>query len=155
MSSIPVAARSGSGMPRVPLAFVAVALLLAIGVGVVVGARAFATTAPVIADTSAPVKHHSGTPPAPRVAPMTEYRQVVANLAAAEARHDFAAQHRFESQLDKLLTPQLIGTIYQQREQLLAALAESDRDSHAALITRELGKLCGAAAVKAQLAFCN
>ena len=141
-------------MPRIPLAFVVVALLLSVGVGVFVGARAFATSTAVVADTSAPVKHHSGTPAA-RVAPMADYRQLVANLAAAEQRHDFAAKARFESQLDKALTPALIGKIYQERERLMAALAAADRDSHAALITRELRGLCGAEAVKAELEFCN
>jgi hypothetical protein len=141
-------------MPRIPLAFVAVALLLAVGIGVVVGARAFATTAPVVAEKSAPVKHHSGTP-APRIASMANYRQLVANLAAAEQSNDFVAQTRFEAQLDKMLTPALIGKIYQEREQLMAALAAADRDSHAALITREIRGLCGAEAVKAELVFCN
>jgi hypothetical protein len=158
MSSIPVAAQPGSAMPRVR-AFVAVALLLVIGVGVGVGARAIATTAPAVAETTTPVKHHAGWPAtrvAPAaVAPMTSYRQLVANLAAAEARHDYAAQARFQGQLDEALTPALIGKIYQERERLMAALAAADRDSHAALITRELRDLCGATAVKAELEFCN
>jgi len=37
----------------------------------------------------------------------------------------------------------------------MAALGSANRDSHAALITREIAKLCGPAAVKAQLDFCN
>ena len=141
-------------MPRIPLAFVAVALLIAVGVGAFIGARAFATTAPVVADTSAPVTRHAGGPPA-GVAPMANYRQVVANLAAAERTYDFAARSRFEAQLDQMLTPTLIGEIYQERERLMAALAAADRDSHAALIVREIRGLCGAEAVKAELAFCN
>ena len=145
-------------MPRIPLAFVALALLIAVGAGAFVGARAFSTTTPV-AETTTPVKHHSGWPTtrvAPAVvAPMATYRQLVANLAAAEARHDFAAESRFQTQLDQMLTPSLIGKIYQERERLMAALAASDRDSHAALITRELRGLCGATAVKAELEFCN
>jgi hypothetical protein len=156
MSSLPVAARPGSAMPRIPLAFVVVALLLAVGAGAILGARAFSTTAPAVADTSAPVKHHSGTPAAAaRATTIGDYRQLVANLAAAEQRHDFAAKARFEGQLDKMLTPALIGKVYQERQRLLAALAATGRDSHAALITRELQGLCGASAVKAELEFCN
>jgi hypothetical protein len=145
-------------MPRIPFGFVALALMLAVGIGVVVGANAFATAArqTAVAPITPPARIHAA-PLAGTSRPtmIVTYRQVVANLAAAEERHDFAAQARFESQLDELMTPAVIGKIYQERERLLAALAASDRDSHAALITREIAKLCGPAAVKAQLTFCN
>jgi hypothetical protein len=159
MSSASVVARQGSALPRVPLGFVAIAIALAVGIGAVVGANVVRTSPqqPAVAQTTTPVKHHPGTP-AGKPAPMVAYRQVVANLAAAEARHDFAAKYRFEQQLDKLLTPAVIGTIYQQRNQLRADLetASEYHDSHAqAMFSYRLGKLCGAAAVRAKLDFCN
>jgi hypothetical protein len=159
MSSASVVARQGSALPRVPLGFVAIAVALAIGIGVAVGANVVRTSPqqPAVAQTTTSVKHHPGTP-AGKPAPMVAYRQVVSNLAAAEARHDFAAKYRFEQQLDKLLTPAVIGTIYQQRDRLRDDLqtAIEFHDTHAqAMFNNQLSKLCGAAAVRAKLDFCN
>ena len=143
--------------------FVAMVLVVGLVAGVAIGALAVrATTAEaVVADvgvtTSQPrVGPMAGTrAPAAAVEPMANYARIVAGLSAAESRHDFAAKARFESQLESALTAETIGLIYQKHERLMAALADADRDSHAALITRELAKLCGPAAVKAQLDFCN
>ena len=92
---------------------------------------------------------------APKPAPIVRYRQIVANLAAAEAHHDVPAIARFRGQLDDVLTPALIGTVYQEHERLMAAIAADGRDSHAALLVRQLQALCGPASVKAQLEFCK
>ena len=56
----------------------------------------FATTHQAPAVTTSQVKHHSATPPgalAAKADPIIRYRQVVANMAAAMVRHDFAAQY--------------------------------------------------------------
>src|SRR5262245_6588639 len=159
MSSATVVARQGSALPRVPLGLVAIAVALAVGIGVVLGANVIAKSSPqqpAFTQVSTP-KHHPGTPAA-RPVPMAAYRQVVSNLAAAEARHDFAAKYRFEQQLDKLLTPVVIGTIYQQREQLRDNLATAIEfhDTHAqAMFNNQLSKICGSATVQIKLDFCN
>ena len=158
MSSFPVAARPAATMPRLPLGLVALVVALAVGIGVAVGANAFATTHQAPAVTTSQVKHHAATPPgalAAKPSPMIRYRQLVANLAAAEDRGDGQAIARYRNELGTLLTPALIGTIYQQHERLMAALAVTGHDSHAALITKQLMALCGADTVRAQLAFCN
>jgi len=144
-------------MPRIPLWFVALALVLAVVAGVAAGSAIARSAAPNVADTSAPVRHHAAFSGAVGARPTTivQYRQLVANLSAAEARHDAAGAFRFESQLDQLLTPEAMGTIYAEHARLMAALGSANRDSHAALITREIAKLCGPASVKAQLDFCN
>ena len=49
---------------------------------------------------------------------MVRYRQVVANLAAAMQRHDFAAQYLIGRQLDAVLTPAVIGAVYKEHSQL-------------------------------------
>jgi hypothetical protein len=139
------------------------ALVVTLVAGVAIGAlvvranTAQAVVADVGVTTSQPrVGPMAGTrAPAVAVDPMENYARIVAGLSAAESRHDFAAKARFENQLESALTAETIGLIYQRHEQLMAARAESGRDSHAALITRELAKLCGPAAVKAQLDFCN
>ena len=46
---------------------------------------------------------------------MATYHGVVSDFAAAEERHDFAAEYRFRTQLDRILTAPMIGTIYQER----------------------------------------
>ena len=158
MSSATAAARPGYAMPRIPLWFVVLALMLAVVAGIAAGsAIARSAAAPNVADTSAPVRHHAAFTGAVGAQPTTivRYRQLVTSLSAAEANHDAAGAYRFESQLDQLLTPQAMGTVYAEHARLMAALGSANRDSHAALITREIAKLCGPAAVKAQLDFCN
>jgi len=144
--------------------FVALALVVTLVAGVAIGALAVraattsqAATPNVGVTTYQPrVGPMAGSAPAAAaVDPMQNYARIVAGLNAAESRHDFAAEARFNSQLESALTAETIGLIYQRHEALMAALAASERDSHAALITRELAKLCGPAAVKAQLDFCN
>jgi len=138
------------------MGFVVMALALAIAVGVALGAAYARSNAQPAAATTPIVRHHNVFPPAAAKAPtISDYRTLVANLAAAEDRHDFQAQFRFGNQLDRILTPGMIGYVYQEHARLVAALGATDRDSHAALITREIAKLCGPAAVKAQLDFCN
>ena len=154
MSSATVAAPRGFTMPRIPLWFVVLALMIAVVAGVAAGSAIARSAAPTVADTSAPVRHHNIFPAA-KAPTITDYRSLVANLAAAEERHDSQAAYRFGNQLDRILTPGMIGYVYQEHARLVAALGSSDRDSHAALITREIAKLCGPAAVKAQLDFCN
>lgn len=155
MSSATAAARPGFAMPRIPMWFVALALLVAISVGAIAGAAMARSTAQPAAATTPIVRHHNVFPTRATAPTVGDYRSVVANLAAAEEQHDFAAQYRFRQQLDRVLTPGMIGYIYKEHARLVAALGASERDSHAALITREIAKLCGPAAVKAQLDFCN
>jgi hypothetical protein len=87
-------------------------------------------------------------------ASFANYSRIVAGISVAESRHDFATKARFESQLEAALTAETIGLIYQEHARLEQALANADRDSLAALITRDLAALCGPAAVKASLSFC-
>jgi hypothetical protein len=154
MSSATAAARPGFAMPRMPMWFVALALLVAVVVGAIAGAAMVRSTAQPAAATTPIVRHHSVFPAA-KAPTIGDYRALVANLAAAEDRHDFQAQYRFKQQLDRILTPGMIGYVYEKHAQLVAALGSADRDSHAALISREIAELCGPAAVKAQLEFCN
>jgi hypothetical protein len=147
-------------MPRMSLVIVVLALVAAAMVGAAVGAAIAAnrSTAQTVAVTT-PVKHHTATPPGaiaakPR-APMARYRQLVANLAVAEDQGDYRDQAVFRAQLDSLLTPQLIGQIYQERERLLGARAATPHDSHNGLMTRRLMALCGSDAVKARITFCK
>ena len=161
MSSLPVAARPAATLPRVPLGLMALVVALAVGIGVVVGANAFATTHQAAAVTTVTVKHHSAIPPGALAAkpdPMVRYRQVVANLAAAMQRHDFAAQYLIGRQLDAVLTPAVIGAVYKEHSQLVANLeaAAERHDTHSRrLIIRRLAAICGPAAVKSRLDFCN
>jgi hypothetical protein len=163
MSSLPVAARPATGLPRIPLGFVMLVVALAVIVGVAIGANAFAkaslsTTAtnPTAAQAAA---RHQPLPGTAALAPaLASYRQIAANLAAAEERHDFAAQFRFSRQLDGALTPAVLGALYTEHAQLVANLEASveRHDTHSrALISSQLSQLCGPAAVKAQLDFCN
>ena len=154
MSSATAAARPGFAMPRMPMWFVALALLVAVSVGAIAGAAMARSTAQPAPASTGIVRHHNAFPAA-NAPTIGDYRALVANLAAAEERHDYEAQYRFGQQLDRILTPGMIGYVYQKHAELVAALGKSDRDSHAALITREIAKLCGPAAVKAQLVFCN
>ena len=160
MSSFPVAAQPGRAMPRVSVGIAALAVVVAVGIGAIVGANALAARATVTgpAVTTA-VKHHTATPPVASAATlMATYHGVVSDLAAAEERHDFAAEYRFRTQLDRILTAPMIGTIYQERARLAASLetAAENHDSHnRALISRQLANLCGPEAVKEKLEFCN
>ena len=86
---------------------------------------------------------------------MARYRELVADLAAAEDQAAYREQAIFRGQLDSLLTPQLIGQIYQEHARLLAARAATPRDSHAGRLTVQLMALCGSDAVKARLTFCK
>ena len=142
--------------------FVAMALVVTLVAGVAIGALAVraatsseAATPIIGVTTHQPVVGPMARTAPAAVSPMATYARVVAGLAVAEERHDFAAQARLESQLESALTAETIGLVYQKHEQLMAALAETGRDSHAALITRELARLCGPKAVKPQLEFCN
>ncbi|HEX5014396.1 MAG TPA: hypothetical protein VFV72_09595 [Candidatus Limnocylindrales bacterium] len=154
MSSATVAARPGFAMPRIPLWFVGLALFVAVAIGAIAGSAMARSAAPAPAAATPIVRHHNIFPAA-KAPTMSDYRAVVANLAAAEERHDFAAQYRFRQELDKVLTPAMIGSIYEKHAQLLSALGNAGQDSHGALLAREIRELCGASAVKARLAFCN
>lgn len=162
MSALRVAAQPGTVWPKMPGAFMAAALAVGLAVGVAVGATMTARTATQASNTAQvttpPARTHSARTPALALAPMTAYRQLVANIRAAESRHDFAMQHRFGTQLKAMLTAETIGTIYQDRARLLAGLetATANRDYHAASrFSRQLAAICGTKTVKAQLDFCN
>lgn len=143
------------------MAVTAIALIVGLGFGLAVGANLGAAgtrTAPGNAVSGPPTALASRTHAAAAPAPMASYRQLVANLKAAESRHDYAAQARFSSELSKMLTAQTIGSVYQARTQLLASLAtaKAHHDYHAAArINLRLAGLCGSKTVKAKLDFCN
>jgi hypothetical protein len=149
----------------------AIALTFGLVAGLAVGALALrpaATTAPAAAPAVAQTTHQANVGPkaaaaAARAAAakseraLVNYTQVVANVQAAESRHDFAAKFRFERQLRAMLTPQTIGLVYQERSHLMDSLAEAKATGNGYGIWRikqELDALCGPAAVKAQLSFC-
>jgi hypothetical protein len=158
MSAATIAARPSAALPRVPFGLVALALVFAVGIGTAIGANAFRpTAAPAPLEAGNNIKHHSAFPAAPaaRSSAMAEYRQIVANLAAAEERHDYAALAGFRKQLDRVLTSEVVGALYLKHERLSAQLAASGRDARAATIARELQTMCDAKAVKAKLDFCN
>src|SRR5215510_14972792 len=102
MSSATAAARPGFAMPRMPMWFVALALLVAVVVGALAGAAMVRSTAQPTAAAAPVVRHHSAFPAA-NAPTIGDYRALVANLAAAEERHDFQAQYRFGQQLDRIL----------------------------------------------------
>ena len=140
MSSLPVAARPAATMPRVPLGLVALVVALAVGIGVAVGANAFATTHQAPAVTTSAVKHHTAIPPralAAKPSPMVRYRQLSRTSRRPRMRRR-PGLRPYRNELGTVLTPALIGTIYQQHERLMAALAVTGHDSHAALITKQL-----------------
>ncbi|MFL5769648.1 MAG: hypothetical protein ACJ765_06175 [Chloroflexota bacterium] len=163
MSTLPVAARPAATLPRVPFGLVLLGLALAVMLGAVVGAKVIASPSqaviannPTSADSAA--RHAPVTQAAAAASTMDGYRLIVANIAAAEKRHDFAAQHQFVEELDRALTPAVIGGIYIERAELVASLetAVENHDSHGrAVISRQLAKLCGPAPVKARVDFCN
>ena len=160
MSALRVAAQPGTVWPKLPGAVMALTLTAGLAIGLAVGGTMAARTGTQSAVTVGPV-----TPPArthaakaPTVAPMASFRQVVSNLKAAESRHDFAAQARFGDQLKTMLTAEMIGKVYQEQARLdlnLEAAMANHEYRAAARASRLLGELCGAQAVKNQLAFCN
>ena len=89
MSSLPVAAQPGRATPRMSLVIVVLALVAAAMIGAAVGSAIAAnrTTAQTTAVTTS-VQHPVPLPPgaiaAKQQAPMARYRQLVADLAAAE-----------------------------------------------------------------------
>jgi hypothetical protein len=160
MSSLPVAAQRRT-FPRLPLGLVALVVVLAIGAGAFVGAMAITNrAAPAQSTATSTVKHHPAVPSGAlaATAQVAQYRQIVAGLAVAVNRHDYAQQYLLGRQLDATLTPAVIGAIYQEHARLAASLeiAYERHDTHArSLISRQLASICGPAAVKSRLAFCN
>ncbi|HET9346149.1 MAG TPA: hypothetical protein VFO05_10630 [Candidatus Limnocylindrales bacterium] len=146
--------------------FVALALIVTLVAGVAIGALAVrAATSTEAATSNVGVTTHqprvgpmAGSVAAPAVDPMADYARVVAGLNVAESRHDFAARARFESQLESVLTAETIGLIYQERARMMHALEEAQANGSGYgiyRITQDLNGLCGPAAVKASLTFCN
>ena len=158
MSSFPVAAQSGRATPRTSLAIVVLALVAAAMIGAAVGGAIVANRTPAhVAVVTAPVQPHPVTAAAPLKAmpgTIARYREVVANLVAAEKRNDGRDTAAYRGELDGILTPAMIGLIYQEHERLLEARAAMPHNSHASLITRQIAALCGPAEVKARLTFC-
>ena len=162
-ANVATAPQVGRAWGRGP--FVAMVLVVGLVAGVAIGALAArATTSeattPTIGVTTHQPRVASMAPRAAAAAARAEaslanYARLVAAISVAESRHDFAAKARFSSQLKAALTPQTIGLVYQEHARLMQALATADRDSLAALITRDIAALCGPAEVKASLSFCN
>ena len=135
MTATNVAMTPGIGRTPGRGAFAAVALSLGLVAGLGIGALAFrpaTATGPMAAPAAITHTTH------PRVGPMApkatiaasatvlaNYTQVVANLKAAESRHDFAAKARFERELTATLTAEAIGLVYQERTHLLESLADA------------------------------
>jgi hypothetical protein len=148
--------------------FMAVALSVGLMAGIAIGALALrpaTATGPAAAPVTVSQTTSHPTGPMARgaaLAPTTnllkDYVQVVANIKAAESRHDFAAKSRFESQLADALTPRTIGVIYQEHARWLKALEQAQATGNGYEIfrtTEALNALCGTDAVKAQLSFCE
>jgi hypothetical protein len=161
MSALGVAAQPGTVWPRMPGAFLGIALAVGLGVGLAAGATMAVRTTTQTAMSAPPVtpaaRTHAGAAPV-ALAPMTAYRQLVADIKVAESRRDFAAQYRFASQLKTMLTAETIGSIYQEHARLLAGLATAKANGNyhtASRFDRQLGAICGASIVKARLDFCN
>ena len=168
MTSLPATAQSGRAAPRLSfLVGAMIALLLAALVGAAVGAAISANRAATVitpaAGAVAPADLHPAPPIPPgalaakaaKAAPMVRYRGLVADLAAAEARHDVRGIALYRHQLDAVLTPALIGTVYREHQRVMVEIALAERDSHAALLVRQLQSICGPASVKAVLEFCK
>jgi hypothetical protein len=145
----------------------AVALSIGLVAGIAIGALALRPAAAT--DTAAAQVTVSATTSQPRVGPMAapavpatnvlkNYVQVVANIEAAESRHDYAAKARFESDLAAALTARTIGIVYQEHATWAKALDEAKATGNGYEIfraTEALNALCGTGAAKAQLTFCN
>ena len=146
----------------------ALALAVALLAGVAMGAfaiRATTTTAQAAPAAVAPTTHQPpvgpmaapGTAATTATAQMTNYRQLVANLAAARNAHDFRSIYRIDRALDAMLTPAMIGMVYQEHARLAANLeaAHERHDMRAqALISRQVQELCGWPDVQSRLTFC-
>jgi hypothetical protein len=168
MTAANVAARPSVGRSWGSGPIGAIALTVGLVAGLAVGALALrpasasqaAAPAAVAPTTYQPhVGPMAGTPKAaaPAAKAMANYTRVVANLQAADTRHDFAARYRFERQLRATLTPTTIGLVYQERSRLLESLAMARANGNGYAIWRigqDLNALCGPAAVKSQLSFC-
>ncbi len=160
MSSLPVAAQRRAS-PRLPLGLVALIVVLAIGAGAFVGAMAITNrAAPAPSAATSTVKHHSAVPPAAAAATsqMANYKQLVANLAAARMAHDFKSVYRIDRALDAALTPAMIGMVYLEHARLAANLeaAYERHDLRAqALISGQVQAICGWPDVQSRLKFCN
>jgi hypothetical protein len=142
----------------------ALALTVGLAFGLVVGATMAARTTTQAAISGPPVtseaRAHAAAARAQALAPapMTAYRQLVANIKVAESRSDFAMQDRFANELSAMLSAQTIGSIYLEHARLESSLAaaKADREYHlASRLSRQLAAICGSETVKAQLEFCN
>jgi hypothetical protein len=160
MSALGVAAERGAVTRRPPWAVVALALTFILAIALAVGAtlagRASTGAGTSVSPITPAARSHAS--PAKSTAPMTAYRDLVANLKAAERRHDLAAQARFGSQLKAILTAQTIGLIRHEHARLESylATAKANREYHAAsMINQRISVLCGPKTVRAQLDFCN
>jgi hypothetical protein len=160
MSALRVAAQPGTVWPRMPGAFMGTALAVGLAIGLAAGATMAVRTSTQTAISAPPVtpaaRTHAGAVPV-AVAPMTAYRQLVADIKVAEKQRDYAAQYRFSNQLKVMLTAETIGSIYQDHARLLTGLAtaKANGDYHAASrFSRQLAAICGTNTVKAQLNFC-
>ena len=168
MTAVNVATRPGVGRSWGSGPVGAIALTIGLFAGIAIGALALrpatASTQAVAPAAVAPTTHQTRVPmagsavvaPAPDA--LANYSRVVANIAAAESRHDFAARYRFERQLRATLTAATIGSVYQERSNLLKSLAVAQANGDAYGMWRmgqDLDALCGPAIVKAQLEFCR
>ena len=160
MSASGVAAQRGTVTRRPPWAVVALALTIllaiALAVSAILASRASTGAGTSVSPITPPARIHAS--PAKSTAPMAAYRDVVADLKAAESRHDFAAQARFGNELKAILTTQTIGLIRQEHARLESylATARAHHEYHAAsMINQRISALCGPKTVRAQLDFCN
>jgi hypothetical protein len=166
MTAVNVATRPSVGRSWGSGSVGAIALTFGLVAGIAVGALALrpatASTQAAAPAAVAPTTHQAKVGPMANSAAapdaLASYRQVVAGLQAAESRHDFAAKYRFERQLRATLTADVIGSVYQERSRLLKSLASAAANGGGYIewrIAQDLRALCGPAAVKAQLDFCN
>jgi hypothetical protein len=149
-----------------PMAGTAMALVLGLVIGMAASSMMTARSATQTVITAAPVtpaaRTHAAAPRAATgvapVAPMAAYRQLVADLKAAERGHDYSLRYALADQMSRMLTAQMIGSIYVEHARLVSGLAaaKANREYHAASrYSQQLAALCGSETVKAQLDFCN
>lgn len=162
MSALRVAAQPRTALPKVPAAAMAMALILGIALGAAATATMTARTTTQTAITTAPVtpaaRANAAASRAAAPAPMATYRNLVADLKAAERGHDYSRRYGLASQLSGMLTAQMIGALYLEQARLEDGLAAAKADGEyhlASRLSRQLAAICGSETVKAQLDFCN
>jgi hypothetical protein len=161
MDAIGVAARPGFGRIRIVSAAGAVALALGLGVGMILAMGVLRPVAvPVTPNvpTTPEARMHAGVGGHTAASGLSSYRQLVENIAVAEASRDHRALIRFSGRLNAMLDAGTLGVVAAEHARLETALAAAwesgdNREAHA--VQQQLDSLCGTKTVRAYLAFCK